>query len=628
MALDLNPEINKRTNHFLGIGIDEYIHCENLHCAVKDIKDFRAILEENFYFDAVNICLLLDEEATRLNIIKALEGYAKKLTNDDNLIIYFAGHGTVSSKRNGKGYWIPVDGGKDSTGMYLSNSRIKELLEEISAHHILLISDACFSASIAFRNLDHGKDTFESLDRRPSRWVIASGQHDEPVVDKIGANSPFARGLQTSLLDADVVKINTQQLADKIFHHTNSQTTQTPIAKRLNGDKGGQFIFEKRISPKDYWQQTIAENTLDAYRKYLSLFPETSFAVEAREQINKMEEAIEWKQVLALNSINAYNEYLVNYPNGRFYSEALKRLRSKEDDAAWALIQRTGKFFLLHQYRADFPDGKYTEQVNEMLKAQLSESDEATATKPKELIKIEGGSYWRGGGTHFKRSRPKHLVQIDSFLCAPFLVTFEEYDRFCQEQQQPLPDDKGWGRGNRPAIQVSWYQAIRYCNWLSQKSGFVPVYTLNSRKEVIWSTSANGYRLLTEAEWEYAARGGLKSKGYPFAGGNQLNELAWYEHNSSGQTQPVGLKQPNELGLYDMSGNCYEWVYDRWEYRHYKNFADKVAINPTGPEEGPHRVVRGGAFNSDDDFCRSIYREDYHPGRGKKNIGFRLARTE
>lgn len=625
--MDLNSGIGKRTNHFLGIGIDKYRHCEILHCAVKDIKDFSAILKENFYFDVANIQTLFDGDATRMNIIKALEHYANKLTNDDNLLIYFAGHGTVSSKRKGKGYWIPVDGSKDSTSMYLSNSRIKELLEEINAHHILLISDACFSASIAFRNIENAKDTFESLDNRPSRWVIASGQHDEPVLDKLGANSPFALGLQKVLLDSKVVKINTQQLADRVFHFTNLQTTQAPIAKRLNGDKGGQFVFEKRIRPEEYWQEIANVNTLEGYQNFLALFPRTNFALEAKKQIEAINAKALWEKVLRIDTIKAYNEYLVNQPGSSYYAEALHRLRSKEDDEAWSRIQRTGKYSLLHQYKTDFPNGKYRTQVDQMLKAQLIEVETTSTFKSDDLVMIKGGSYWRGGGTHFKRARPKHLVQLDSFMCAPFMVTFQEFDQFCDEKQQPRIDDRGWGRGKRPVIHVSWYQAIHYCNWLSKEKNLAAVYIVKPGEKVFWSKDADGFRLLTEAEWEYAARGGLRSKGYPFAGGNLLNNLAWYEHNSNGKTQPVGLKQPNELGLYDMSGNCYEWVYDRWEYRHYKHYANEAAVNPTGPDEGPHRVVRGGAFNSDDDFCRTIYREDYHPGRGKRNIGFRIARN-
>ena len=132
------------------------------------------------------------------------------------------------------------------------------------------------------------------------------------------------------------------------------------------------------------------------------------------------------------------------------------------------------------------------------------------------------------------------------------------------------------------------------------------------------------YRLLTEAEWEYAARGGKLSQGYVYAGSNHVDEVGWYRKNSSSTTQPVGQKKANELGLYDMSGNVWEWCSDWYSNEYYKNSPE---MNPQGPKSGIRRVVRGGSWYSYPASLRVSNRDDDHPDRGNGIIGFRLART-
>ncbi|MBU1878969.1 MAG: SUMF1/EgtB/PvdO family nonheme iron enzyme [Chloroflexi bacterium] len=227
-------------------------------------------------------------------------------------------------------------------------------------------------------------------------------------------------------------------------------------------------------------------------------------------------------------------------------------------------------------------------------------------------------------------TRSRSPVEITRpFYLARYEISLDEYDRFCEDTGVHKPSDSGWGRGQRPVIGVDWYDAVAYCNWLSEKEGLTPCYSGKGRLTQC-DFSANGYRLPTEAEWEYAARGGSQSRGYPYAGGDDPDAVAWYADNSGGTTQPVGQKQPNELGLYDMSGNAYEWCWDWYGDGYY---AASPASDPAGPPptnvntpRGPNKSRRSSAWREGVEFLSVAFRSfDYASYAGEN--GFRLART-
>jgi len=247
-----------------------------------------------------------------------------------------------------------------------------------------------------------------------------------------------------------------------------------------------------------------------------------------------------------------------------------------------------------------------------------------------EMVMVEAGDFEMGSTNGYSNEQPVHKVTNSKpYYIGKYEVTFEEFDIFCDNTlKYNKPDDRGAGRGNHPVIGVDWHDTIAYCNWLSEKEGLAPCYS-GKGKVTKCDFSANGYRLPTEAEWEYAARGGPKSQGFIFAGSNNPGDVAWYSDNSSGVTHPVGQKEPNELGLFDMSGNMFEWCWD-WYVKEY--YHESPPVDPQGPPLPKVkyswdlvRVRRSGSWRENSESIRTTTRSFDGPSYPGDN-GFRLVR--
>lgn len=274
-------------------------------------------------------------------------------------------------------------------------------------------------------------------------------------------------------------------------------------------------------------------------------------------------------------------------------------------------------------------------EINLNLAISRSKREVSQSITSMNMVLIEGGMFEMGDVISDLENDDEtvHTVMIGDFLLAKYQLTFEEYDVFCEAIGQKPPNDKRWSRGKRPVIYVSWFDAIRYCNWRSIQEGFQHVYQ-SSNGEIISDWNANGYRLPTEAEWEYAARkqGGKVrfGNGKNIADPREINFYGLTNHKKPysrigqyrGKTIPVGsLNCPNALGLHDMSGNVWEWCWD-W----YTAYPNKPQNNPKGPREGTVRVCRGGSWNNYPGQVRVAARGYSKPDDGYDDIGFRLAR--
>ncbi|MCB5234349.1 MAG: formylglycine-generating enzyme family protein [Candidatus Cloacimonetes bacterium] len=238
------------------------------------------------------------------------------------------------------------------------------------------------------------------------------------------------------------------------------------------------------------------------------------------------------------------------------------------------------------------------------------------------MVLVEGGTFMMGSGTdkgiNFDGDIA-HEVTLSSFLIAKYQVTQKEW-------QTVMGSNPSYFKGdNLPVENVSWYDAIEYCNKRSIKEGLTPCYS-GSGDNISCNWNANGYRLPTEAEWEYAARGGVKSNGYKYAGSNTLNDdFAWHLENSGEKTHPMGQKSPNELGVYDMSGNVDEWCWDWYDDSYYSKSPKK---DPCGASSGEDRVMRGGSWRHYGYVpCLVAYRNSRDPNDKYDYLGFRVVRN-
>jgi formylglycine-generating enzyme required for sulfatase activity len=235
------------------------------------------------------------------------------------------------------------------------------------------------------------------------------------------------------------------------------------------------------------------------------------------------------------------------------------------------------------------------------------------------MVPVPGGTFVMGSTTGFGDELPLHSVTISGFAMAAIEVTQAQYQAIANGNPSYFLGDT-----SRPVEWVSFYDAVAFCNALSAAEGLESCYSV-SGTDVACDFSKNGYRLPTEAEWEYAAKGGAASQGTTYAGSNDLDAVAWYSGNSGGTTHPVAGKQPNELGLYDMTGNVWEWCWD-WS----GGYIASPQTDPTGPSNSDGmRDLRGGCWADVPNaapFLRVSARNRRVPETKADSMGFRPVR--
>ena len=533
---------------------------------INDAVKLYNVLTTKYTFATENVILL--KNATYVQMINAFDDLSNKLTGEDNLLVFYAGHGWWDEDKE-LGYWLPTDAKKNSTAFWIRNSTISDYMNSIKSKHTLLIADACFSGSI-FKTrtaFDDDADPYvTSLYKLPSKTAMTSGNLKE-VPDQ----SKFLYYLVKRLNE------NTEKYlpADELFVSfrkavMNNSNTEPQFGTIQNaGDEGGEFIFIKRTSTQ----------------------PDID-----------IEPDIDEEDIAPL--VTYGNLHITNYLEGSLYIDEIYKKPANKNKLIKITDLETGT----HTIKIKTDTETWTEQVTiyENQTATLTaKSNKPPPDPPPQGNKTAGTKFtntkagctmvWAGGGTFqmgsndsdaYDDEKPVHTVTVGNFALSQTEITNSQYCKFLNEKGNQTEGGATWldiessycqieksggifkpksGKGNYPVIEVTWYGAKAYCNWA-------------------------GGRLPTEAEWKFAAKG---RENYKYAGSNNIDDVAWYGSNSGSATHEVAQKQANAFGLYDMSGNVWEWVEDKW----HSNYTD-APTNGSAWTSGSssYRVYCGGSW--------------------------------
>jgi formylglycine-generating enzyme len=393
--------------------------------------------------------------------------------------------------------------------------------------------------------------------------------------------------LQQTIEEKTNVTYNANRIKDSIDRALKYFDDQLDELKnKLIAAKEGELIskYDVNVTVEGRPEQDIAGTSIDIYKQIKSSYSKVEQFIRESEVVNNM---LVSDKTASGQDIFREVEKIWLYPVAGDMDNFLLTVVAKFKITD---IKHSGTATIRKRVSDTFPDMKY----------------------------VTGGTFKMGSNNGESDEKPVHKVYVDDFYMDKYEVTNAQFSKFLNEKGNQKEGGATWldisdndckivkqrskfvpvsGYANHPAIEVTWYGARAYANWA-------------------------GKRLPTEAEWEYAARGGSNSKAYKYSGSNSVGTVAWYNGNSGNKTHPVGTKQPNELGLFDMSGNVWEWCAD-WYGKNYYNKSPYE--NPTGPTGALVRVLRGGSWSNSDYNVRCANRY-YYPFHSSYNIGFRCVR--
>ena len=250
-------------------------------------------------------------------------------------------------------------------------------------------------------------------------------------------------------------------------------------------------------------------------------------------------------------------------------------------------------------------------EIEDFIPVELGSALEKRHPILSDMVLVEGGTF-QMGSNEYDSEKPIHSVTLSDYYIGKYPVTQKLWFKVMGNNPSYFKGD------DLPVEKVSWFDCISFCNALSRRDGWEECYRIEG-KSVTLLSGKRGYRLSTEAEWEFAAQGGKKTNGFKYSGSYVLDEVAWYEGNSSRKTHSVGQKNINKMGLFDMSGNVWEWCWDG-----YGSYSHCSQTNPLGLDSSSWRVKRGGSWNYSAFNCRVVNRSFNIPSESMTDLGFRL----
>lgn len=636
----------------------------------KELKDHIALVIGNSGYsdaplsnpinDAIDVSRVFSEmgfivdkvlDADKETMAQAIEQFSKKLSTAKAAVFYYAGHGV---QVNGENYLIPI--GSTSATQITDESQVPyrainagevlSAMEHANVNFALVVLDAC--RNNPFKGSGRGRvPGLASINAPVGSLVMYATKAGSTASDGLNErNSPFTMAFLTHIvtpgLDINLLPSKITQTVGELTGGSQVPGTYTQLkgsftfvpeltseeAKlikeaELKNLKGVEAEIKRKeieaVDKKRQDDENLAkkQSEIDALDKQIAElkqktakgtdgFAETDldkmleFVKQKEAQKREMEtlqKQVEERRIAREKELNEMKvkEYKeknikINADINKYKQIASSEFGKDIAQAAWdnLLVKyglekgsvSQGNFHLFKINANPFPIG-------------FANRGDFFAG----LVFINGGTFIMGN-VSLNDAKP-HNVKVGPYNIMKYEVTFDQYDAYCEATGKEKPSDFGWGRGNKPVINVSWNDANGYAEWLSQNTGQV-------------------WRLPTEAEWEFAAKAG---QNHSYSGSNNINEVGWYYGNSNNQTSPVGQKKPNAYGLYDMSGNVFEWCGDLYDDKYYSN--DHIT-NPQGPSNGSSRVFRGGSWISSAELCQVTYRNNFIPTIRNYVIGFRL----
>ena len=654
----------------LVIGVGDYEDWPRLPGAVRDAKEVARVLRELDF----KVKLVLDPTSAQLKKLLDELPYDLGFKQDRGLLIYFAGHGETEDLANKKklGYIVPTDSPlmtRDPKGFArtaVSMQDIESLALRIKSRHVFMAFDSCFSGSI-FALGRAAPAYITNKVAKPVRQFVTAGNEDETVPDRSMFKRVFVDGVQGEAdLDQDGY-ITGSELGSYLQKHvvTYTKDAQHPQFGRIRDpdlDKGD-FVFVlsgnrpsssspplapvKLVSPPQPTSPSVGADLdittepskamvyLDGQRKgrsplTLQMIPVGRHTILARKGYQVAEAKVamapdDKKELHLVLKHQLGSLKVISDP-----SDALLIVSGKTYGRTPINVEALGAGF--HDLTlSKMKDGQYYEYIKKvivspgsnLLNVKLVQNENPTRiwnTLGQEFVRIPAGSFMMGSRLHpeekskrygwrprtYFNEHPQHNVIISK----PFYIQTTEVTQaqwFAVMKTMPWAENKNvkWNCPNCPAVYVSWYDAKDFVWRLNKKEG------------------TNKYRLLTEAEWEYAARAGTTTE-YSFGDDiTALPDYAWFNGSMAKSDQyarPVATKKPNSLGLYDLYGNVSEWCQD-W----YAFYPGGTVTDPKGAKSGEERICRGGNWFGAHPGCSSVSRGSIEPMESGSTLGFRIA---
>lgn len=503
---------------------------------------------------------------TKAQLEQAVQQFSEKLSVNNVALFYYAGHGMQA---NGINYLIPIDAklDKESDLKYqaVNINFIVEEFQQYPQNTNIVILDACRDNPLASWARG-GTRGFKAISPSSGTIISFATAEGNTASDGVGVN-----GLFTSKL---VEQMKVAQPIESVFKNTRIQVLKSSEGKQ---------------SPQE-WSMLIG-NFQFVDGKNSNLITNTPLDTLLKNQKN--ENLIITEEVLT-GKIHITNELdgefyidgklIENFSKGRIYT-----LNNIEIGSHTLKIGNWSESLIVEK-----------DKIHEVFTYNILEFNETVDNLNIMMVLVKGSTF-QMGSNYNKDEKPIHSVTINDFYIGKYEVTQFQWQTIMGRNPSKFDNCE-----NCPVENVSWNDIQTFVKKLNQKTG-------------------KKYRLPTEAEWEYAARGGIASIGSTntnsYSGSNNLEDVGWYKESSGSLTHLVGGKKPNELGLYDMSGNVWEWCFD-WHDSHY--YAKSQTTNPQGPPSGSYRVCRGGSWIDSKENCRVTFRNFYGPSFGRRDLGFRL----